>query len=81
MVTKAGNGHQIGVFSLFDKSVRVLTSGPFDESPTFAPNGSMVLYATKRGGRQVMEIVSVYGGEGEVLGFPGQSPAWSPLNK
>ncbi|MBL09533.1 MAG: Tol-Pal system beta propeller repeat protein TolB [Acidiferrobacteraceae bacterium] len=84
MVTKARNGHQIGVFSMFDKNLRILTSGPFDESPTFAPNGSMVLYATKRGGRQVMEIISVYGGAREVLRFPGgsmQSPAWSPLNQ
>ena len=84
MVTKARNGHQIGVFSMSDKNLRILTSGPFDESPTFAPNGSMILYATKRGGRQVMEIVSVYGGAREVRGFPGgsmQSPAWSPLNQ
>ena len=84
MVTNSGNGHQIGVFSISNKSLRILTSGPFDESPTFAPNGSMVLYAAKRSGRELLEFVSVDGRARQVLRFQRgsvHSPAWSPLNQ
>jgi TolB protein len=84
MVTNNGNGHQIGVFSMTSKSLRILTSGPFEESPTFAPNGSMALYAAKRNGRELLEIVSADGRARQVLRFQQgavRSPAWSPLNR
>ena len=83
MVTSNGNGHQIGVFSISNKRLRTLTSGPLDESPTFAPNGSMALYATKRGGRELLEVVSADGRARQVLRFQQgavHSPAWSPVN-
>jgi TolB protein len=52
-----------------------------DESPSIAPNGSMVLYATKYGDRGILSAVSVDGGikfrlpsrSGDV-----REPAWSP---
>ncbi len=83
LVTDDGNGDQIGVFSMSDKSMRKLTSGRFDESPSFAPNDGMVLYATKRGEREVLEIVSADGRVRHALRFQQggvRSPAWSPLN-
>jgi TolB protein len=84
MVTNNGNGRQIGIFSLSDKRMRTLTKGPSDESPTFAPNGSMALYATERGGRELLEIVSVDGGNRQELQFQQgtvRSPVWSPVNR
>jgi TolB protein len=84
MVTNNGNGHQIGVFSMSNKRLRTLTSGPLDESPTFAPNGSMALYATKRGGRELLEVVSADGRARQALRFQQgavRSPAWSPVNQ
>ncbi len=77
-----GSGYRIGVLDLKDKSFSVLTSGPLDESPSFAPNGRMILYATRGGGRGQLAIVSVDGRvqqrlqtqEGDV-----QEPAWSPF--
>ena len=84
MVTNNGNGHQIGVFSMSNKRLRTLTSGPLDESPTFAPNGSMALYATKRGGRELLEVVSADGRARQALRFQQgavRSPAWSPVNR
>jgi TolB protein len=83
MVTNNGKGHQIGVFSMSNKHLRTLTSGPLDESPTFAPNGSMALYATKRGGRELLEVVSANGRARQALRFQQgvvHSPAWSPVN-
>jgi TolB protein len=60
----------------------VLTPGVLDESPSFAPNGSMVLYATREGMRGVLSAVSADGSvrqrlilsEGDV-----REPAWSPV--
>jgi len=59
-----------------------LTQSGYDESPSLAPNGKMVLYATKYGGRNVLAMVSTDGRiklrlparEGNV-----QEPAWSPF--
>lgn len=77
-----GGGYRIGVLDLKDKTLNVLTSGPLDESPSFAPNGRMILYATRGEGRGQLAIVSVDGRvqqrlqtqEGDV-----QEPAWSPF--
>lgn len=53
-----------------------------DESPTVAPNGSMLLYATKQDGKGILAAVSV---DGDVkYNIPSKSrdvrePAWSPF--
>ena len=59
----------------------MLTDGRLDESPSFAPNSSIILYATEHKGRGVLAAVSVDGRvrqrlaltEGDV-----REPAWSP---
>ncbi|MEW8395393.1 MAG: hypothetical protein AB2707_04460 [Candidatus Thiodiazotropha sp.] len=64
--------------------MQVLSQGSLDESPSFAPNGSMVIYASKSGYRGVLAAVSVDGRvrqrlalqEGDV-----REPVWSPFNK
>lgn len=77
-----GNEYRIAVWDLEHESLRVLTPGVLDESPSFAPNGSMILYATREGARGVLSAVSADGNvrqrlilsEGDV-----REPAWSPL--
>ncbi len=67
---------------LQDGRVWVLTQAGQDESPSLAPNGKMVIYATQYGGRGVLAQVSTNGQvklrlparEGAV-----QDPAWSPF--
>ncbi len=62
-------------------SIRVLTDSQLDESPSVAPNGSMLMYATKDGRKGILAIVSI---DGQVrFKLPSDSgdvmePAWSP---
>lgn len=85
MVHSAKKGQfQIAVMALDTNDLRVLTSGSLDESPSFSPNGTMIIYASTEGGRGGLSAVSVNGGihqryifeEGSV-----REPAWSPLSK
>ncbi len=83
LVTRRKGRYNIGVLQLADNSLRVLTHTRLDESPTFAPNGQMVLYATEVKGRGVLASVSADGrvrhlftlAEGDI-----REPAWSPHN-
>jgi TolB protein len=72
---------RIGLFDLERGSLRILSEGRQDESPSFAPNGSMIIYATREGSRGVLAATSTDGRvkqriattEGEV-----REPVWSP---
>lgn len=81
MVHQRSGRFHIAILDLVSDRLHVLTSTELDESPSIAPNGSMVLYATKYGDRGILAAVSVDGGvkfrlparEGDV-----REPAWSP---
>ncbi len=81
MVHQRDGQYHIAVFDLVTERLTVLTSTSLDESPSIAPNGSIVLYATKQGERSILSAVAVDGGvrfslparSGSV-----QEPAWSP---
>lgn len=58
---------------------RVLTDSARDESPSFAPNGQAVLYATVLGGRGVLGAVTIDGQTRARLsesGVDAREPAW-----
>jgi TolB protein len=60
---------------------RVLTDSARDESPSFAPNGQAVLYATEQDGRGVLGTVSLDGKTRARLsesGVDAREPSWGP---
>lgn len=82
MVHQGQGGFHIAVQDLETDNLRVLTTSRLDESPSFAPNGSMIIFATEVGGRGVLEAVSVDGGARQRLGSTGldvREPSWSPF--
>ncbi|MDM8349459.1 Tol-Pal system beta propeller repeat protein TolB [Pseudomonas sp. sp1636] len=62
-------------------NLRILSDTSLDESPTVAPNGTMLIYATRQQGRGVLMLASINGrvrlplptAQGEV-----REPSWSP---
>lgn len=82
MVNGDNNRFRIAVQELGNGNVRLLTDNRYDESPSFAPNGSMVIYATERNHRGILEAVSVDGHSRQRLGTSTgnvREPAWSPF--
>jgi TolB protein len=65
-------------------AVRLISPGPLDESPSFAPNASMVLYAAREGNRGVLYAASVDGSVRQRLALPDgdvREPAWGPFRQ
>jgi TolB protein len=82
-VTQEEGAYRIAVMDLHGRNdVQVLTKGRFDVSPSYAPNGAVIIYASRDRGRGVLALVSADGrvqqrlvsSEGEV-----QEPAWAPF--
>lgn len=83
MVHGGGNVFKIAVLDRETGAIQVLTDGPLDESPSFAPNGSMILYASLYNKKGVLAAVSVDGRVRQRLGLQEgevREPAWSPMN-
>ncbi len=82
MVHRASDGYKIALLYLENGDFSVLSSGRLDESPSFSPNGQMVLFATSRNGRQTLGAVSVDGQVEQSLTLDTSNvrePAWSPF--
>lgn len=75
---------QIGAIDRRSGLFQTLTQGTLDESPTFAPNGQMIMYATEKGGQGTLGAVSLDGSVSQSLVLQGSSvrePAWSPYTR
>ncbi len=76
--------YRIGLLDLENGALQVLTESELDESPSFAPNGSMILYATMDGTGPVLAAVSPDGRMHQRLAVQTggvREPAWSPFRK
>ena len=82
MVTLDSGNYRIAVQDIASGTVRVLSHGRLDESPSFAPNGATLIYSQRAKSGGSLATVSTDGltglqlkaSEGEV-----QEPAWGPF--
>jgi TolB protein len=83
-VTRDAGKFQVALLDLSNQQMQVITDSDRDESPSFAPNGRMILLATVRGGRGVLSAVSSDGRIRQNLPYSGgdvREPAWGPFNE
>jgi TolB protein len=83
-VSRGQGGYRIAVMRLDNKTQQVLTDTSLDESPSFAPNGRMIIYATEVRGRGVLASASADGRVRQLFKFEEgdiREPAWSPYNR
>lgn len=82
MVTLDGGNYRIAIQDLASGNSRVLSKGRQDESPSFAPNGAMLIYSGSDGGRSILATVSTDALTGQRLkSDQGQvrEPVWGPF--
>ena len=82
LIHRRDSHYRIAALDLVTERIIELTDTALDESPTVAPNGAMLMYATKQGDSGVLAAVSLDAGVKYLL--PAQrgdvrEPAWSPF--
>ena len=81
-IRREGNQFRVAVQDIVSGQVQVLTENGLDESPSWAPNGKMILYATERLGRGVLAAVSNDGRVKQKLSAQAsdvREPSWGPM--
>lgn len=83
-VVRNNGRFQIALMDLATKQTQILTDTNKDESPSFSPNGRMIIYATEMGGRGVLAAVSSDGRVKQKLSVQAgdvREPSWGPFMK
>jgi TolB protein len=83
-IARNGGKFQVALLDLASKQVQILTDSDRDESPSFSPNGRMIMLATVIGGRGVLSAVSSDGRVKQRLTTASgdvREPAWGPFIK
>ncbi|HYF60470.1 MAG TPA: Tol-Pal system beta propeller repeat protein TolB [Burkholderiaceae bacterium] len=82
-LTRRDGRFLVGLKDLAGGNESVLTDGGAEESPSFAPNGRWIMYATQSGGRDTLMAISVDGRVRQrltsTLGDI-REPAWGPFS-
>jgi len=82
-ITRNDGKFQVALLDLANRQTQIITDSDRDESPSFAPNGRMILLATVTGGRGVLSAVSADGRFKQRLsaasGGDVREPAWGPF--
>ena len=85
-ITRQGNGYKLMLQDLNDGTVRPLSDTQDDESPSFAPNGRLIVYASRVQGTDVLMTTTLDGKIKTRLlsissGADMREPAWGPYGR
>jgi TolB protein len=83
-IQRSGGRFNVAIQDFSTRQVQVLTDTALDESPSFAPNSKIILYATEVKGRGILAAVSSDGRVRQRLSAGAsdvREPAWGPLLK
>jgi TolB protein len=80
LVNFDGSSYRIALLNLATGAMRVVSDGPQDESPSFAPNGDVIIYTSQGSGGAELATVSFDGQIRQRLRQSGdvREPAWAP---
>jgi len=79
-----GDGFKLMVMNLGTGEVASVSDTNDDESPSFAPNGRYIIYATKASGRDVLMVTTADGRFKSTLvesGLDIREPVWGPFGR
>jgi TolB protein len=81
MIQQSANGFRLALMDLKTGNIRILSDGPLDDSPSFAPNGQVIIY-DKQVPKDELATVSTNGSGHTRLtqSVSVREPAWGPFN-
>ncbi len=73
--------YRIALLDLSNNNFRIVSDGSLDESPSFAPNGAVIIYATQARGGAELATVTTDGKVRQKIRQSGEvrEPSWSPF--
>lgn len=83
-ISRVGGAFKLHLMNLADGTVSVISDSAADESPSFAPNGKMLVYATQLQGREALMTSTLDGKvKARLSGQQGdiREPHWGPFFK
>ena len=75
-------GFNIGLLDLYTSEFNIITNTYLDESPSFSPNGEMILYAMNHKGKARLAVVAIDNSVTQILSVQDgevRSPSWGPF--
>jgi TolB protein len=83
-ISRVGGAFKLHVMEIGSGNATAITDTTADERPSFAPNGKLIMYATKQGGREALMTSTLDGRIKARLGAQGgdiREPHWGPFQK
>lgn len=83
-ISRVGGAFKLHVMDLTNGAVRAITDTSADESPSFAPNSRLIVYATQQQGREALMTTTLDGKiKARLAGQSGdlREPDWGPFQK
>ena len=83
-VSRVGGGYKLHVMELSSGTVTSITDTSADESPSFAPNSRLIVYATQQQGKEVLMTTTLDGKiKARLSGASGdiREPDWGPFQR